>query len=48
MFRYVNCNYNDVNFCSDDDLEPYDMSHDVKQSKVKMPSYIRDCLEGKI
>ncbi|XP_076458340.1 telomere length regulation protein TEL2 homolog isoform X2 [Babylonia areolata] len=31
---------------SDDDLVPYDMSFDKKQSKVKAPKYIRDCMEG--
>ncbi|XP_074649235.1 telomere length regulation protein TEL2 homolog isoform X2 [Tubulanus polymorphus] len=31
---------------SDDDLQPYDMSHDVPVSKVKKPYYIRDCMEG--
>lgn len=30
---------------SDDDLEAYDMSHD-KPSGVKMPLYLRDCMEG--
>ncbi|ESO81979.1 hypothetical protein LOTGIDRAFT_135529 [Lottia gigantea] len=33
---------------SDDDLEPYDMSNDVKTSKAKTPKYIRDCMEGLI
>lgn len=33
---------------SDDDLEPYDMSHDTKVSEVKQPKYIRDCMEGLI
>ena len=32
--------------CSDDDLEPYDMSQDVQTSQVKTPMYIRDCIEG--
>lgn len=32
---------------SDDDLEPYDMSNDVKVTKVKRPKYLRDCMEGK-
>ncbi|XP_060085134.1 telomere length regulation protein TEL2 homolog [Ylistrum balloti] len=31
---------------SDDDLEPYDMSNDVKVTKVKRPKYLRDCMEG--
>ncbi|XP_038064411.1 telomere length regulation protein TEL2 homolog [Patiria miniata] len=31
---------------SDDDLEPFDMSEDVKTSQVKTPVYIRDCIEG--
>ena len=31
---------------SDDDLEPYDLSNDVKFSKVKPPVYLRDCMEG--
>ncbi|XP_022092323.1 telomere length regulation protein TEL2 homolog [Acanthaster planci] len=31
---------------SDDDLEPYDMSEDVKTSQVQTPMYIRDCIEG--
>ncbi|XP_022246776.1 telomere length regulation protein TEL2 homolog isoform X3 [Limulus polyphemus] len=31
---------------SDDDLEPYDMSHDVVSKK--QPLYIRDCLQGLI
>ncbi|KAL8573677.1 hypothetical protein ACOMHN_007230 [Nucella lapillus] len=31
---------------SDDDLVPYDMSFDKKESKVKAPKYIRDCMEG--
>lgn len=38
----------DSDLDSDDDLEPYDMSHDVKTSKVKPPKYIRDCMEGLI
>ncbi|XP_033735198.1 telomere length regulation protein TEL2 homolog [Pecten maximus] len=33
---------------SDDDLEPYDMSNDVKVTKVKRPKYVRDCMEGLI
>ncbi|CAH1794474.1 unnamed protein product [Owenia fusiformis] len=33
---------------SDDDLEPYDLSNDVKQSAVKKPVYVRDCMEGLI
>uniref|UniRef100_T1ITV4 Rho GDP-dissociation inhibitor 3 n=1 Tax=Strigamia maritima TaxID=126957 RepID=T1ITV4_STRMM len=33
---------------SDDDLEPYDMSNDAPVSKMKKPSYLRDCLEGLI
>lgn len=33
---------------SDDDLEPYDMSNDVKVTKVKRPKYLRDCMEGLI
>ncbi|OWF49242.1 Telomere length regulation protein TEL2-like [Mizuhopecten yessoensis] len=32
----------------DDDLEPYDMSNDVKVTKVKRPKYLRDCMEGLI
>ena len=34
--------------CSDDDLEPFDLSHDVKINKVKttQPLYLRDCMEG--
>ena len=31
---------------SDDDLEPYDMSHDQKKTDQKMPLYLRDCMEG--
>ncbi|GAB6025977.1 TEL2, telomere maintenance protein 2 [Chamberlinius hualienensis] len=31
---------------SDDDLEPYDMSHDVRTSKYTRPRYLRDCIEG--
>ena len=31
---------------SDDDLEPYDLSADVKVTKVKQPKYIRECMEG--
>ena len=31
---------------SDDDLEPYDLSNDVKVSKVKKPVYLRDCMKG--
>lgn len=38
----------DSDLDSDDDLEPYDMSHDVKTSKVKPLKYIRDCMEGLI
>ncbi|XP_055955062.1 telomere length regulation protein TEL2 homolog isoform X2 [Patella vulgata] len=38
----------DVELDSDDDLEPYDMSNDVKVTKVKNPKYIRDCMEGLI
>ena len=34
--------------CSDDDFVPYDMSFDVKKTKVKAPKYIRNCMEGKI
>lgn len=30
---------------SDDDLEPYDMSHDTPLAKKK-PTYLRDCMEG--
>lgn len=32
--------------CSDDDLEPFDMSHDQEVSKVKPPRYVRDCMDG--
>lgn len=35
-------------YFSDDDLIPYDMSNDVKLTKVKQPKYIRDCMEGKL
>ena len=35
-------------FDSDDDLEPYDMSDDVKVMKIKQPKYIRECMEGMI
>ncbi|XP_053386091.1 telomere length regulation protein TEL2 homolog [Mercenaria mercenaria] len=38
----------DSDLDSDDDLEPYDMSHDTQVSKVKQPKYIRDCMEGLI
>ncbi|XP_060555016.1 telomere length regulation protein TEL2 homolog isoform X2 [Ruditapes philippinarum] len=38
----------DSDLDSDDDLEPYDMSHDTKTSKVRQPKYIRDCMEGLI
>jgi len=31
---------------SDDDLEPYDMTHDTTTEAVKPPKYIRDCMEG--
>ena len=34
-------------FSSDDELEPYDMSHDTKVTKVKVPVYVRDCMDGK-
>ncbi|XP_042294733.1 telomere length regulation protein TEL2 homolog isoform X2 [Sceloporus undulatus] len=30
---------------SDDDLVPYDMSHDKELKKIKAPTYIRDCIE---
>ncbi|WAQ97137.1 TELO2-like protein [Mya arenaria] len=33
---------------SDDDLEPYDMSHDTDKVKVRQPKYIRDCMEDLI
>lgn len=33
---------------SDDDLEPYDLTNDTKASKVKVPLYVRDCMEGKL
>ncbi|XP_077868678.1 telomere length regulation protein TEL2 homolog [Saccoglossus kowalevskii] len=33
---------------SDDDLQPYDMSHDVKVNSTKSPMYIRDCMQGLI
>ncbi|XP_014663128.1 PREDICTED: telomere length regulation protein TEL2 homolog [Priapulus caudatus] len=33
---------------SDDDLEPFDMSHDKQSSRIKPPAYIRDCLDGLI
>lgn len=33
---------------SDDDLEPYDLTADVKVTKVKQPKYIRECMEGLI
>lgn len=32
--------------CSEDDLTPYDLSNDVKVTKVKQPKYLRDCMEG--
>ncbi|KAL3876051.1 hypothetical protein ACJMK2_033936 [Sinanodonta woodiana] len=38
----------DLDLDSDDDLVPYDMSDDVKVTKVKQPKYIRDCMEGLI
>ncbi|KAK6187771.1 hypothetical protein SNE40_005723 [Patella caerulea] len=38
----------EIELDSDDDLEPYDMSNDVKKTKVKNPKYIRDCMEGLI
>ncbi|XP_070581383.1 telomere length regulation protein TEL2 homolog isoform X2 [Ptychodera flava] len=31
---------------SDDDIEPYDMSADTKDSNTKQPMYIRDCMQG--
>ncbi|XP_041473442.1 telomere length regulation protein TEL2 homolog [Lytechinus variegatus] len=31
---------------SDDEFEPYDMSHDTEAAKVKVPVYIRDCIDG--
>lgn len=34
-------------YFSDDDFEPYDMSNDTVVNKIKQPSYIRDCIEGK-
>ncbi|XP_041363315.1 telomere length regulation protein TEL2 homolog isoform X2 [Gigantopelta aegis] len=33
---------------SDDDMEPFDMSHDLPVTKSKTPKYIRDCMEGLI
>ncbi|XP_014781700.1 telomere length regulation protein TEL2 homolog [Octopus bimaculoides] len=33
---------------SDDDFEPFDMSHDKQEQKVKTPKYLRDCMEGLI
>uniref|UniRef100_A0A4W4EHZ4 Telomere length regulation protein TEL2 homolog n=1 Tax=Electrophorus electricus TaxID=8005 RepID=A0A4W4EHZ4_ELEEL len=35
-----------LSFLSDDDLTPYDMSHDQVKQKVTSPHYIRDCLEA--
>ncbi|XP_072168073.1 telomere length regulation protein TEL2 homolog [Diadema setosum] len=31
---------------SDDEFEPYDMTHDTKILKVKIPVYVRDCMDG--
>ncbi|GAB1600077.1 telomere length regulation protein TEL2 homolog [Argonauta hians] len=33
---------------SDDDFEPFDMSNDKQEIKVKTPKYLRDCMEGLI
>uniref|UniRef100_A0A3Q4AEX9 Telomere length regulation protein TEL2 homolog n=1 Tax=Mola mola TaxID=94237 RepID=A0A3Q4AEX9_MOLML len=32
-------------WCSDDELTPYDMSGDQEMSTVSLPRYLRDCLE---
>ena len=32
---------------SDDDLEPFDMSHDPDPAHHHTPRYLRDCLAGK-
>lgn len=33
-------------YYSDDDLQAFDMSHDVVRTKVKVPKYVRDCMDG--
>ncbi|XP_067671945.1 telomere length regulation protein TEL2 homolog [Haliotis asinina] len=38
----------DSDLDSDDDLQPFDMTHDVVQTKVKAPKYVRDCMDGLI
>ena len=41
----MTCKDSDSELDSDDDLEPYDMSHDVKRGSVKPPMYVRECME---
>lgn len=46
-----NTNGNKINtqeIDSDDDLEAYDQSDDVKTTHAKVPFYVRDCLQGLI
>ncbi|XP_048248050.1 telomere length regulation protein TEL2 homolog isoform X1 [Haliotis rufescens] len=38
----------DSDLDSDDDLQAFDMSHDVVRTKVKVPKYVRDCMDGLI
>ncbi|KAH9490222.1 TEL2, telomere maintenance protein 2 [Bulinus truncatus] len=46
--RNTEKNIQDYDLDSDDDLEPYDMSNDVKVTKSAPPKYVRECMEGLI
>lgn len=36
-----------MSLSSDDDLEPFDMTHDPDHTHTTPPRYLRDCLSGK-
>ncbi|KAL1418576.1 hypothetical protein MTO96_005611 [Rhipicephalus appendiculatus] len=43
--KVANTDNEPIELDSDDDLEPFDMSHDTPHG-VKKPMYLRDCMEG--